>query len=153
MAKEFYAAYLYLAMAAWFEAQALPGFAHWMRLQNEEEQQHALKLFQYLLDSGGHVELEGIPAPPDKFKTPLSVMQMALDHEQKVTAAINKLYELAAREKDYPAQLALQWFITEQVEEERNVSDIIQRMEHAGDNGAALLMIDHELGSRAVGGE
>lgn len=148
MAKEFYAAYLYLGMAAWFEAQALPGFANWMRLQNEEEQVHALKLFQYLLDSGANVELKEIPAPPKTFKTPLQVMKMALQHEQKVTASINKLYELASKEKDYPAQLELQWFITEQVEEERTVSDIIQRMQHAGDSGAALLMIDHELGSR-----
>ncbi|MEX1050822.1 MAG: ferritin [Gemmatimonadales bacterium] len=149
MAMEFHAAYLYLARAAWFEAQALPGFASWMRLQNQEEQGHALKLFQYLLDSGGQVELQGIPAAPKTFKSPLSVMKSALAHEQKVTASINKLYELAHKERDYPAQLELQWFITEQVEEERTVGDIIQRMELAGDNPAALLMIDHELGSRA----
>ena len=152
MAMEFHAAYLYLAMAAWFEAQALPGFASWMRLQNGEEQVHALKLFEYLLDSGGRVELKGISAPPKAFKDPLSVMKMALAHEQKVSASINKLYELAAREKDYPAQLALQWFITEQLEEERTVSDIIQRMKLAGDSGPALLMIDHELGSRGTEG-
>lgn len=148
MAMEFHAAYLYLAMAAWFEAQALPGFAKWMRLQNQEEQGHALKLFQYLLDSGGTVELKGIDAPPKTFKDPMSVMKAALAHEQKVTKSINALYELAHKEKDYPAQLELQWFITEQVEEERTVGDIIQRMQHAGTSGAALLMIDHELGSR-----
>lgn len=148
MAKEFYAAYLYLGMAAYFEAQSLPGFAHWMRMQHSEEQVHALKLFQYLLDSGGHIELKEIAKPPADFKSPLDVMQRALQHEQKVTAAIHKLYELAADEKDYPAQLALQWFITEQIEEERSVTDIINRMKHAGDDGAALLMIDHELAAR-----
>ena len=151
MAKEFYAAYLYLAMAAYFEAASLPGFAHWMRAQNAEEQVHALKLFQYLLDSGAKVELKEIPQPPAVFKGPLDVMRQSLEHEQKVTAAIHKLYELAAEEKDYPAQLALEWFITEQIEEERTVTDIINRLKHAGDDGAALLMIDHELAARGPG--
>ena len=153
IANEFYAAYLYLAMAAYCDAENLPGFAHWMRMQYDEERGHALRLFHFLLERGERVQLKAIDKPPTKFGTPLEVMKATLAHEKKVTVSINKLYEMAVKEKDYPAQLMLQWFINEQVEEERSVGDIIAQLGMAGDSGPALLMMDRQLASRAGGGE
>lgn len=146
--KELYAAHLYLAMAAYFEHQNLRGFAHWMRVQNQEEVGHAMRIFEFMNDNGGRVVLDGVDKPPMEFKGPLEVMHQALEHERGVTQSINQLYELAQKEKEYPAQLMLQWFIDEQVEEERQASDIIARLEMAGDSAPALLMIDKELGAR-----
>lgn len=148
ISKELYAAHLYLAMAAYFEQENLPGFAHWMRAQNEEEIGHAMRIFDFVNDNGGRVVLGGIDEPPAEFKGPVEVMRQALAHEQKVTEAINQLYELAQKEKAYPTQLMLQWFIDEQVEEERQVMDILARLELAGESPPALLMVDKELGSR-----
>jgi len=148
IAKEFFASHLYLSMAAWFEGQNLPGFANWMRMQTEEERAHALRLFNYLIETGGRVRLKAIDAPAVDFTSPLQVMRESLKHEQKVTASIRKIYELADKEKDYGTQLQLQWFITEQQEEEKNVSDVIARLEMAGDNKVALMFIDRELGTR-----
>jgi ferritin len=149
IAKEFYASHLYLSMAAWFEDQNLPGFGHWMRIQSQEEHGHAMRLFNYLIEAGGRVRLQGVEDPAVDFKGPMQIMQESLKHEQKVTASIRKLYELADKEKDYATQLHLQWFITEQLEEEKQASDIIARLKRAGDNPLGLLMIDGELGSRA----
>jgi len=149
IAKEFYASHLYLSMAAWFEDQNLPGFGSWMRMQASEEHGHAMRLFDYVIEAGGRVRLQGLAEPPTDFKGPMQIMQESLKHEQKVTASIRKLYELADKEKDYATQLHLQWFITEQLEEEKQVSDIIARLKLAGDSPVALLMIDGELGGRA----
>jgi ferritin len=148
IAKEFYAAHLYLSMAAWFEDRNLPGFAKWMRVQNDEERQHAMRLFDYLIEAGGRVRLKALEAPPTDFTSPLKVMEASLAHEKKVTASIRKLYELADKEKDYGTQLHLQWFISEQQEEEKNVGDVIARLKLAGTDNVALLMIDRELGAR-----
>jgi ferritin len=148
IAKEFFASHLYLSMVAWFEDKNLPGFAHWMRMQAEEERGHAMRLFNYLIEAGGRVRLMAIDAPAVDFESPLQVMQESLKHEQKVTASIRTMYELADKEKDYGTQLHLQWFITEQQEEEKNVGDVIARLEMAGDNKVALMFIDRELGSR-----
>jgi ferritin len=153
IAKEFYASHLYLSMAAWFEDQNLPGFGHWMRIQSGEEHGHAMRLFDYLIEAGGRVRLAGVEAPATDFKGPMQIMQESLKHEQKVTASIRKLYELADKDKDYATQLHLQWFITEQLEEEKQASDIIARLKLAGDNPAALLMIDGELGGRSPEGD
>ena len=147
---EFYAAYLYLSMAAYFDEANFPGFANWMRSQNQEEILHAMKLFDFMIDNGGHIELGTIEQPPSSFESSLAAMKATLRHEQHVTRAINSLYELALKEKDYPAQVVLQWFIAEQTEEEKTVSDIIARLELAGDNPSALLMIDSQLASRAA---
>jgi ferritin len=148
VAKEFGAAYLYLAMTAYFEGENLRGFAHWMRLQHQEEIEHAMRLFDYLIDRGASVELRAIPKPAARFKSPLHAVEEALKHEQAVTVAIHELYELAIKNKDYPTQLQLQWFITEQVEEERIFSELIARMKMAGDSSAALLLLDRELAAR-----
>ncbi len=151
IAMEFYSAYLYLAMAADFAERNLPGFAHWMRLQYQEELNHALKLFDFLVGNDGKVVLQALEKPPSGFAGPLEVMEQSLKHEKEVTASITRLYELAIKEKDYPAQLMLQWFITEQTEEERTVTDIIARLKLAGDNASAFLLIDRDLGSRGSG--
>jgi ferritin len=140
-------------MSAYLDGENLPGFAAWMRAQYQEELTHALRLFDFLLEVGAKVELQEIGKPPAIYKGPLDVMKKALAHEQKVTASINKLYEIALKEKHYNAQLMLQWFISEQLEEEKTVGDIIAQLELIGDNGPALLMMDRELGSRGSGGE
>ena len=150
--KEFYAAYLYLAMSAYCDSENLPGFAHWLRMQYEEELTHALRLFDFLLEAGEKVELKAIDKPPLKFGSPLDVLKASLAHEKKVTASINGLYEMALKEKNYPAQIMLQWFVNEQVEEERAVGDLIAQMELAGDSGPALLMMDRQLAGRGPGG-
>ncbi|MFQ5689486.1 MAG: ferritin [Gemmatimonadota bacterium] len=150
--EEFYAAYLYLAMMAYFERSSLPGFAHWMRLQAQEEVGHAMRLVDFILERGGRVELGPIDKPPSEFDSPLSVMREALEHERGVTEQIHELYEVALEQKDYPAQVLLQWFITEQVEEEKSAGDLVDRLELAGDSGSALLVLDEKLGARTAGG-
>jgi len=150
IAMELESAYVYLAMAAYFNENNLPGFSHWMRMQHQEELAHAMKLFDFVLDNGGHIILRALAEPPVQFKDPMDVMKRSLKHEQKVTAAIAKLYELAVREKDYPAQILLQWFIAEQTEEEKTVGDIIAQMDMVGDSGSGLLLIDQRLASRTV---
>jgi ferritin len=152
VAAEFYAAHLYLSMAAYFEDRNLPGFAHWMRKQYQEEVEHGMRIFDFLIHNGGRVILQEIKEPPAEFDGALAVMERALEHEQYVTSEIHKIYELAVKEKAYSAQLEMQWFIEEQVEEERTVSDIIAQLKMAGDSVPALLMIDRHLASRAAAG-
>ena len=152
IAKEFYASHLYLSMAAWFEDRNLPGFSRWMRIQSQEEHGHAMRLFDYLIDAGGRVRLKGVEDPAVDFESAMQIMEASLKHEQKVTASIRKLYELADKEKDYGTQLHLQWFISEQQEEEKNVGDVIARLKLAGTDNVALLMIDRELAARGPEG-
>jgi ferritin len=146
--KELFSSYLYLSMAAYFENKNLPGFAHWMYVQAEEERGHGMKLFKHLLERGGKVELNGITGPQIDWKTSLEVFKHVQEHEAAVTLSINSLYELALAEKDYPAQVLLQWFITEQVEEEKNAAEIVQQIELIDARGTAVLMLDHRLGKR-----
>jgi ferritin len=147
--KEFYSSYLYLAMAAHFESVTLPGFASWMKKQADEERGHAMRLWAYVYDRGGKVELSAIEQPPTAFGRPLEVFQQVLGHEQKVTASINALYALALEEGDVAAQICLQWFVNEQVEEEKHASDLIDQLKLSGDQAfAALFMDTHVLGAR-----
>jgi ferritin len=146
--KEFYSSYLYLSMAAYFENKNLPGFAKWMQVQAGEEREHGMKFFEHLVDRGGKVELAPIAGPATEWKTNMEVFQQVQEHEAAVTAFINALYELALKEKDYPAQVLLQWFITEQVEEEKNAAEIVQQLELVEARGTAVLMLDHRLGKR-----
>lgn len=146
--REFYAGYLYLSMAASFEAASLDGFASWMRKQADEEREHAMKLFNFLLDRGERVELQPIDAPPSAFRSALDTFEQALEHEKEVTAHINELYEIAAREQDRPARILLNWFVEEQVEEEKSAAAIVDRLGMAGDDSAAILMLDKEMGER-----
>ncbi len=145
---EMASAYLYLSMAADCAGKNLKGFGHWLRAQYNEEVSHAMKMFDYVIERGGQVVLQAIEAPPAEFGSPADVFAKVLAHEQHVTARINSLYELAVAEKDYASQIFLQWFISEQVEEEGSAGEIIERMKLAGDKGSALVWIDKELGKR-----
>jgi len=146
---ELHSAYLYLSMCAYMEAANFPGFAHWMRMQAGEEVNHAMKLFDYVNDRNGRVTLKALEQPPANFKSVLETFEQAYEHEKKVTLMIHDLYALASRENDYPTQVALQWFITEQVEEEDTAMTVVDRLKVAGTDGAALLFLDRELGSRS----
>jgi ferritin len=146
--KELYSSYLYLSMAAYFEGQNLPGFARWMYVQEGEEKAHGMKLFEFLVDRGAKVELKAIAAPATTWRSNLEVFKEVQKHEAVVTASINALYELALTEKDYPAQVLLHWYITEQVEEEKNAAEIVQQLELIDAKGTAVLMLDHQLGHR-----
>ncbi|NIR50277.1 ferritin [candidate division KSB1 bacterium] len=140
--------YLYLSMAAYCESQNLGGFAHWMRLQFEEEVAHAMRLYNHIIDRGGRVILEAIDKPKAEFGAPLEIFEQVLAHEQKVTGLIHKLYELAVKENDYPVQVELQWFIEEQVEEEKKAGDIVDQLKLVGDSGTAIHRIDRMLAKR-----
>jgi ferritin len=145
---ELYSAYLYLSMAGSFEVANLPGFAHWMRKQSEEEREHAMKVFDFLLDRGERVQLQAIDQPPSAFRSSLDTFEQALEHEKEITSRIHELYDLAVRESDYPAQVLLNWFVAEQVEEEKAATEIVERLRIAGEEGAAILLLDSELGER-----
>jgi ferritin len=145
---EMYSANLYLAMSAYIELQGLKGIAHWLRVQYNEESFHTLKLYDYLKNRGGKVVLKSIDAPAGEFGSPLETFQKVLAHEEAVTAAINRLYKVAIDENDFAAQIFLQWFVNEQVEEEMNASDVISKLELIGDSKADLLNLDKELSTR-----
>jgi ferritin len=145
---ELYSAYIYLSMSAYYESLNLPGFAHWMRLQAQEEVEHAIKFFDHINDRGGRVELMAIDAPPIEFDSPLAAFKMAYEHEQKVTGMIHKLYKLAIQENDFPAQSMLQWFVDEQVEEEKSALEVVEQLEMVGEHKMGLFMVDRELGQR-----
>lgn len=145
---EFYSAYLYLSMASYFEQNDLPGFANWMRTQFQEEQFHATKQFNYVLERGGKVVLGSIDAPPSTWESTLAVFEATLSHEQMVTGLINDLVYLARDERDNATEIFLQWFVKEQVEEEDSASTIIGQLKLIKDSPHALFMIDRELGQR-----
>lgn len=148
--EELFSSYIYLAMAAHFESMNLEGFANWMRHQAQEEVDHAMRFYTHINRRGGRVVLKAIGEPPVDFGSPLDAFQKALDHERHITGTINALYEMAVEEKDYPAQMELQWFIDEQVEEEENAGNIVELLKLAGDNKGALLMLDRELSKRSA---
>ena len=149
--KEFFSSYLYLSMAAYFEDKNLTGFAHWMRLQADEEREHAMKFYNFILNAGGRVQLKALEAPATEWKSNLEVAEQVAEHEAKVTASIHGLYELALNEKDYAAQVMLQWFISEQVEEERNAAELVAQLRLIEERGTAVLMLDHRLAKRGGG--
>jgi ferritin len=149
--KELYSSYLYLSMAAYLEDKNLPGFAHWMRVQEAEEREHAMKLYDFIQERGGRVLLKAIDAPRTEWTSTLEVAEEVAAHEAKVTASIYALYETALKEKDYPAQVMLQWFISEQVEEEKNAAEIVASLKLIEAHDTAVLMLDHQLAKR--GGE
>ncbi len=146
---EFYSSYLYLSMSAYCESINLGGFAKWLRVQNIEEGEHATKLFNYVTSRGGKVVLQALEQPPVDFGKPLEIFTAVLEHEKKITASITKLYEVAVKEADYPTQFMLQWFVTEQVEEEKNATDILEQLKMVGDAPVSLMMMDRALGMRA----
>jgi ferritin len=145
---ETYSAYLYWSMAAWFESINLAGFANWMKVQAQEEMTHAIKFYDYILARGGKVVLKQIETPPAEWKSPLDVFEASYKHEQKVTGLINNLANLATKENDHAAQVFLQWFITEQIEEEKNAFEIIQKLKLADGAAGAMFMLDKDLAAR-----
>ena len=146
---ELSSAYAYLGMAAYFEHTALTGFGKWMEVQSAEELGHANRFFKYIVERGGRVKLEALSEPKYDYKSALDAFKASLGHEQKVSAAICAIYELAAAEKDYATVSFLKWFLDEQVEEERNVGDILAKLELVGDNTSGLYQIDREAARRA----
>lgn len=145
---ELYSAYIYLAMAAYYDSITRPGFAHWMRVQAQEEVEHAMKFYTYIYDRGGKVALKEIGQPPADFRSELDAFEKALAHERKVTARINDLYAQAVKDNDYASQSFLRWFVDEQVQEERDASQIVEMLKMIGDSKNGLFMLDHELGER-----
>jgi ferritin len=145
---ELHSGYIYLSMSAYFESENLPGMAKWMKHQAQEEYEHAMKLFNFMVERGNKVELKTIEAPPLKWKNSLDVFETALNHERKVTNMIHSLLELSTEEKDYPAVSHLKWFVDEQVEEEATADAIVQKLKLIGEAKHALIMLDYELGKR-----
>jgi ferritin len=148
---EFYSSFLYLAMAAYCEANNLPGFGHWLRVQSQEEHSHAMRLFDFILNRGGRVVLKTIAQPPVEFHSPLDVMQQTHQHELEVTNLIHQLYSMAVQEADFATQVHLQPLITEQVEEEKITTDIVAQLKMIGNRSDALLLLDRELAKRQPG--
>ena len=149
LAMELESAYVYLSMSAWCESQSLPGFANWLREQAREEVDHAMRFYTFISDRGGRLTFGAIPEPPHDFDSTLAVFESALEHERSVTRSIADLYELVVSEKDYAAQAWLDWFATEQVEEEKTVGQIVDSLKRIGDRGDALFLYDKDLGGRA----
>jgi ferritin len=145
---EFYSAYLYLAMSTHFAAEGLAGFATWMRMQVQEEMFHAMKMYDFLNERGGRVVLAAINQPPADWKSPLDVFEKVAAHEVKVTGMINDLVNLALTEKDHATYIFLQWFVTEQVEEEASASGVRQKLKLIGKDASGLFVLDREMGQR-----
>ena len=146
--REYYSAYLYLAMSAYFESVNMKGFSKWMRIQAREEQTHGDKFLEYLMARGGKVALGAIEAPKAKWASAGKVFEEVYAHEQKVTGMINALVDLAIKEKDHATFEMLQWFVKEQVEEESNASGILAQIMTVGDVPGHLFYLDHHLGKR-----
>jgi ferritin len=145
---ELYSSYLYLSMSAYFESVNLDGFAHWMRCQAQEEVVHAVKFYNFINERGGAVTLFAIEGPPTAWGSPLAAFEEAYAHEQKVTALINNLVDLALEQRDHASNNFLQWFVAEQVEEEASADGVIQKIKLAGNEGGGLFMLDRELATR-----
>jgi len=148
MNKEIYSAYLYMSMSAFSNYLGLKGFANWFMVQYQEEMSHAMKFYGYIIDQGEQVRLKSIEEPPADFKSPTDMFQRTLKHEQFVTKCINELVDLSIKEKDHATNIFLQWYVTEQIEEEGNDNDIIAKLKLVGDKGDGLLMLDKELATR-----
>ena len=146
--KEFFSAYFYLSMKAWFAEQNLDGFANFFDVQMKEERDHALKFYDYVIHVGGKISLQAIDAPPVDFASPLDLFRQNLSHEQFVTASIYNLVNLAIEEKDHKTNSFLQWFVTEQAEEEATAESNIRKLQLIGDNAQGLFMLDAELAKR-----
>jgi len=146
--KEMYSAYLYMAMSAYSSYTGLKGFANWFMVQYQEEMLHAMKIYSYINDQGGQVKLAAIEQPATEFESPLDMFEKTLAHEKFITKSINELVDLAIVEKDHATNIFLQWYVTEQIEEEGNDNEIIARLKLVGEDGNGLLMVDKELAAR-----
>ena len=140
--------YVYLAMSAYCEENSLPGFAGWLRAQANEELEHAMRFYTFIADREGRVRFAAIDQPKEDYKSSLDVFEQALEHERHVTRSISSLYEVTVEEKDFASQAWLDWFATEQVEEEKTVGQIVESLRRVGDRGDALFLLDKDLGGR-----
>lgn len=147
---EQYSAQLYLAMSAHCDALSFKGFAHWLRVQAGEETAHAMKLIDFVLDRHGKLKLLPIGAPPTEFGGVIQVFEKTLEHEKGITTSINALFELARAEQDYASEITLQWYVTEQVEEESNVGQIVDHLRAVGDQGGGIWFLDSKMGKRSA---
>lgn len=148
--KEIYSAYLYMSMSAYTNDLVLKGFSNWFMVQYHEEMYHAMKMYEYIQSQGESVVLKTIEAPPSTFTSPLDAFEKTLAHEQIVTQSINDLMNLAIDQRDHATKIFLEWYVTEQVEEEDTAGDMIAQLEMIGDDPHALLMMDRELGGRVA---
>jgi ferritin len=149
--KEQYSSQLYLAMSSHLDAHNYKGFAHWLRVQAEEESAHAMKLLDFVLERCGTLELKVIAAPPTRFEGVIQLFELALQHEQENTASIHSLFETARSEKDYASEITLHWYVTEQVAEESVISAILEHLRAVGDQGGAIWYLDHRMSKRQRG--
>ena len=145
---EQFSAQLYLAMSAHCEKRSLRGFAHWLRVQAQEETAHAMKLVDFVLDRGGELALKSIAAPATDYGTITQTFEKILEHEKSITASISAMFELSRQEKDYASEITLQWYVTEQVEEEANVGQILDQLHAVGEQGGGIWYLDSKLGKR-----
>jgi ferritin len=143
--KEFYSAYFYMSMSAHSESENLKGVAAWFMAKYDEELVHAMKIYRYLHDQGARIQLEAVEKPPTEYAGVLDMFEKTLSHEQGVTASFNDLVDVALSERDHATNIFLHWFVTEQIEEEATVSDIIGRVKLVGERGEGLFMIDNQL--------
>ena len=148
--QELYSSYLYLSMSAFCDTQSLTGFAHWLRLQADEEREHAMKFFDFIQDRDSRAVLQAIPQPPRDFGSPVNLFEQVLAHEQEVTSLIEQLYRKAGADQDHATQIFLEWFISEQVEEEKTAKQILETLRLASDSNVGLLLVDRELGARTA---
>jgi ferritin len=148
MKNEFYSAYLYMAMAGYFQSEDLPGFASWMRVQALEEMTHGEKFFNFTCETGGRTQLLSIDGPQNEFKSATEVFEVGLKHEKFVTASIDNLVEMAVKDKNHGAQIFLHWFVTEQIEEEASFSLVLKKIQRIEGDGRGVMMLDQELGQR-----
>ena len=151
--KEMFSSYLYLSMSAYFDSKNLSGMSQWMKMQSQEEYEHAMKFYDFILRVGGDVKLGAIDAPQTTWKSPLQIFEDSLKHEQFISKSIHELMDSAIAESDHPTKSFLQWFVDEQVEEEDSVQQIVENIKMIGDSKGGLFMLDRELGARAVVGE
>lgn len=145
---ELFSSYLYLSMSAWCAERSLSGFSNWMRVQAQEELTHGMKIYDYILERGGSVQLKTIDTPSADWESPLAVAEEVANHEAKVTGLINDLVDVALEERDHAANIFLQWFVEEQVEEEASVGEVFERMKMIGSESAGMFAMDMELGKR-----
>lgn len=148
---EFGAAYIYLSMSAYFTSVNLNGFAVWMRAQAQEEMGHAMRIYDFINDREGEIQLKAVDAPTAKWDSPLAAFEAAYAHEQKVTGMIYDIVDLSLKERDHATNSFLQWFVNEQVEEEATASDIVNKLKLVGDDNNGLFLLDRDLGTRGAG--
>ncbi|MGH2704686.1 MAG: ferritin [Actinomycetota bacterium] len=148
--REFYSSYLYLSMSAYFDSENLPGHAHWMRLQADEEYAHAMKFFLLINDRGGRVQLTTIAEPQSGFGSSLEAFSQALEHEREISDHIGRLYEQASSQNDHASVTFLQWFVNEQVEEEKTLDQLVATLGMIGGEKTAMWMFDRELATRTA---